>query len=182
MTCIASFAKCDCDFSADCRRRAVVEISDAAFDAIEGFGVSLLGLAPNIHASFAVLRSERVELHLCGTSLLLPVVAKDGVSPVVLLESLQNRPMSIDDRIRLYERIAGSLTDRTPEKGFDGFTIIDECDPQPEMWHVDNSGWSIVSNQPSSLQRPCPDCKGTGKHVGFTVTEDCATCGGKGLA
>lgn len=30
------------------------------------------------------------------------------------------------------------------------------------------------------LLPPCPDCKGTGKYVGFTSTEDCKTCGGKG--
>lgn len=25
---------------------------------------------------------------------------------------------------------------------------------------------------------PCPDCKGTGKYIGFNSIEDCRTCGG----
>ena len=28
---------------------------------------------------------------------------------------------------------------------------------------------------------PCPDCKGSGKYVGFTVIEDCQTCKGTGF-
>jgi hypothetical protein len=31
-------------------------------------------------------------------------------------------------------------------------------------------------------ERPCPDCRGTGEYVGFTVVEPCRACGGSGVA
>lgn len=33
---------------------------------------------------------------------------------------------------------------------------------------------------PKKVMKTCPDCKGSGKYVGFMVIEDCRLCKGKG--